>query len=168
MNLYTGALLKQPPLSKMNAKVQTVINHPHFMSGFQTYLFPNCCGIKVLGDFEAYPSVFYPKYPDNVAFKPAITNKVVISAAVWRIKEMIDRQLSVKKAYLLVALNGQEMKTNIHCILMDYFGFQRLEDDFLNLQIFDSSFWADKRSRIAIFGLCTTRFYSRNITTYKA
>lgn len=132
---YQG-VLKDPPLPVDHKDVEdllgsNLIHKPLY--GMRMSEFPDCCGIKVLNHFENFPSM--------IACGTK-TSEAQLSACVYTIDKLFmtnnilktdnyNATLPIGKKYVLVAIN-KDQASGIGALLVDYFGFVRLEDDFLN------------------------------------
>lgn len=139
---------------------------------FRFLPFPHCCAMHILtrhpGDpsgmqFEttdrlAYLAILQHLLKEYVASEEAFGNKAAdydegsdsLRSAYRRDGER------TRTSYLLTTMNRAEMRHDWHESLAEYFGFERLEDDFYNK-------WHGSQSAIGIFGLNLGRYRKDNM-----
>ena len=163
-HIYKGELLKQPPLPRNHRKVASMLRSPFYSQRALPSLcvvpFGECCGIRILEGFKHW------QIHDEELKADGRISDVNLSANIYRIKIILDKKLELRsdislgnqgKPYLIAALNEEQMQQGIHCVLQDYFGFARLEDDFKNIGR------AYVSPRICIMGLCLSSFSEENM-----
>jgi len=92
---------------------------------------PSCCGVHVLHGFG-----------DNADSRLSdITDKSLIDLGIYKLYKILEKNnklitpsyshTAIGKKYVLAAVNMKQQ--NVGQLLVDYFGFIRLEDDFMNI-----------------------------------
>lgn len=165
--VYNKKPFKEPPLDNKNASVIAILKAQKFLHGLRIDSFPKCCAISIIHSFEFYDQFTWNIFneqgqwlePAERHILPKYSKDAVLSAAVYRIKDKIDDFIiHAKPTYLLAAFNQIEIKSGIRDVLVDYFGFVRLENDFVNYP-----YQVGQYSRICLLGLCCTGFQESNL-----
>lgn len=168
---YAG-LLKEPPLPRDHEKVEALLakrgsyvrSSPFFDQLSLSITF--CCGIYALKGLKYW----VPGESIERQDKPAVSD-VVFSANIYTILDKLKENNTINwygpeesskrypsgRKYVLTTLSEHMMKEphSLHHVLTEYFGFQRLEDDFMNWGRTGGS----RSDRVCLMGLGFSGFH---------
>ena len=168
---YAG-LLKEPPMPRNHKEVAATLSKRGDYSGIGPFSVQLDLGTTFCWGILALKGLKYWVPNESIEWKdhPAVSD-VVFSANIYAILDKLEENNTVKwvegatdrkevpcgRKYVLTTLSEHMMKKphSLHHVLTEYFGFQRLEDDFMNWGRTGGS----RSDRVCLMGLGFSGFH---------
>jgi hypothetical protein len=144
--VYTASseyVLLPLPMDPKDTEVQKLYNSvlcQHFGVYPSSIEFQGCCGMRIISGFpfKHYANVDAMTWGEKQQLQLKICkpfDPVYTTAAILVIEKrfMLDKGVTGKLGYYTCTLNELQIKQGWDAILINYFGFKRLDDDFHNV-----------------------------------